>query len=227
MSKIIVEIRSGGVNEVYTDSHEQLEISILDHDEPDEETHFNLNQLIQKGLVKAVLNAEAKKILNKPTCPILDSNIFLVIRDENHAITPIGKKMQLLHAAFTDGYLSANAEISRFISQLFRSAIEEERQLASTIFNGLKPLSDMQSKHYNELCNFINQGVMFDQDTVAFAVEENRKTDYELLYKQLMQLVEDQKSMISEKFEIYEGIINYIEYELDLAEKEGLFEYPK
>ena len=83
---------------------------------------------------------------------MLDPNVFLLIKEQNQAKTETGKNIQLLEAAYIDGYITAQGELDKFIAQLYKSKDVN----ASLIYNTLQLFRKQQNKRYNEMCEYIN-----------------------------------------------------------------------
>lgn len=167
MKKLIIEIEDGIVSGVYTSIPEDIEILIKDsddrHDEDRVQDYYMLQQLIDHGCVADILYQEMNPE-EEPNIPsMLNPNVFLLITEANTAKTEDGKRMQQLNAAFIDGYLTAQAEITRFMWKMYRSKDKETQNKVCMLSETLKPLIQKQHDHYSKLCEFINQPEFFDQ----------------------------------------------------------------
>jgi hypothetical protein len=170
LKKIIIEVEGGIVSGVYSDVPDEAEILIKDSDDQYDEhmqEYIRLQQLIDRGCVTDLMYPAAESdhsaaIQTEGPC-MLDPNVFLLIREPNIAKTKEGKTIQRLHAAFIDGYLSAQAELFKFIMGLYRSHNKEDSDAACMISDSLAPLRAKQDWSYRQLCEFINQPGAFDE----------------------------------------------------------------
>lgn len=60
---------------------------------------------------------------------------------------------QALMCAAIDGYTDATAELSCFITRLYR----DKDPMASTVHRTLKPLIEIQDRHYKTMVEVLNQ----------------------------------------------------------------------
>lgn len=167
MKKMIIEIEDGIVSGVYTSLPEDIEILIKDsddkHDEDRVQDYYMLQQLIDRGCIEDTLYQEMNPE-EEPSLPSkLNPNVFLLIKEANTAKTEDGKRMQQLNAAFIDGYLTAHAEITRFIWKMHRSKDKEIQNTVRVLSEILEPLILKQNDHYFKLCEFVNRSEFFDQ----------------------------------------------------------------
>lgn len=167
MKKLIIEIEGGIVSGVYASLPEDIEILIKDsddkHDDERVQDYYTLQQLIDHGCIKDILYQEMNPE-EEPSIPsMLNPNVFVLIKEASTAKTEEGKHMQQLNAAFIDGYLTAQAEITRFIRKMYRSKDKDSQNKARMLSEMLEPLIQKQHDHYFKLCEFINQPDFFDQ----------------------------------------------------------------
>ncbi len=167
MKKMIIEIEGGVVSGVYTSLPEDIEILIKDsddkHDDDRVQDYYMLQQLIDRGCIEDTLYQEMNPEEEPSISAMLNPNVFLIIKDANTAKTEEGKHMQQLNAAFIDGYLTAQAEITRFIWKMYRSKDKDNQNKAHMLSAMLKPLIQQQHDHYFKLCEFVNRSDFFDQ----------------------------------------------------------------
>lgn len=167
MKKMIIEIEGGIVSAVYTSLPEDIEILIKDsddrHDDDRVQEYYMLQQLIDRGCIEDTLYQEMNSEEDPSIPSMLNPNVFLIIKEANTAKTEEGKRMQQLNAAFIDGYLTAQAEIIRFIWKMHRSKEKDTQNKVCILSETLKPLIQKQYDHYSKLCDFINQPDFFDQ----------------------------------------------------------------
>lgn len=167
MKKMIIEIEDGIVSGVYTSLPEDIEILIKDsddqHDDDRVQDYYMMQQLIDRGCIKDTLYQEMNPE-EEPCIPsMLNPNVFLIIKDANAAKTEEGKHIQQLNAAFIDGYLTAQAEITRFIWKMHRSKDKDMQNKVHMLSEILEPLIQKQHDHYFKLCEFVNRPDFFDQ----------------------------------------------------------------
>lgn len=167
MKKLIIEIEGGIVSGVYASLPEDVEILIKDsddkHDDERIQDYYMLQQLIDHGCIEDTLYREMNPE-EEPSIPsMLNPDVFLLIKEANTAKTEAGKRMQQLNVAFIDGYLTAQAEITRFIWKMYRSKDKDNQNKAHMLSAMLKPLIQQQNDHYFKLCEFVNQLDFFDQ----------------------------------------------------------------
>lgn len=167
MKKLIIKIEEGIISGVYTNLPEDIEVLIKDSDDRYEEErtqeYHRLQQLIDHGCVKDILYQEITPEEESSIPSMLNPDVLLIIKEANTAKTDNGKRMQQLTAAFIDGYLTAHAEITRFIWKMHRSKDKEIQKIVCLLSKALKPLVCKQNDHYFKLCEFINQPGFFDQ----------------------------------------------------------------
>jgi hypothetical protein len=75
------------------------------------------------------------------------------VNDIEKEFTTEQKRVIYTACAMIDGYTDATAELSRYITKLYRSKDEN----ANIIYNSLKPLQEQQNKYYNELVEELNK----------------------------------------------------------------------
>lgn len=156
MSRMIIELSDGIITGIYTDSMEDYQVEITD---PDDENDLEraadrrrLVHLIGKGGLRDILNGEEEQDEVSPA-PGLDPGVLVLITEDGAAKTENGRRMQLLEAAYLDGYLTASARLTKFITRLFR----EKNPDASAIYNCLKPIISQFDTGYCQLCRQLNE----------------------------------------------------------------------
>ncbi|OQA48403.1 MAG: hypothetical protein BWY46_01410 [Firmicutes bacterium ADurb.Bin300] len=80
------------------------------------------------------------------------------------------RKAQYALAWQIDGYTDATAELSRFISKLYR----EKNPHAKLIHNTLKPLTVSQYEKYEDMCNYANDEAQIKKDIAEEQGEETQ-----------------------------------------------------
>lgn len=156
MSRMIIELSDGIITGIYTDSMEEYQVEITD---PDDEYDLErvadrrrLAHLIGKGGLRDILNGEEEQD-EVSQVPGLDPGVLVLITEDGAAKTENGQRLQLLEAAYLDGYLTASARLTKFITRLFR----ERNPDASAIYNCLKPLISQLDTDYNQMCRQLNE----------------------------------------------------------------------
>lgn len=164
MSKlIIVEIEKGTLQGVYTDTLEDFEVRVKDTDnrQDNEEEYLRLRALIQKGAVRDIYSEPvALEPIGKPPEP--DPRACVLIKEQNTAQSDAGKALQNEYAAYIDGYLTAAAELGRFLFSLRKSGNAEDVKLAIELGNGLSSFRQRQYENYDRLCDHLNMPERFD-----------------------------------------------------------------
>jgi len=82
-------------------------------------------------------------------------NLPVTLLCKNPAETQEKRMEQALMCAAIDGYTDATAELSRFITKLYR----EKDPNAATIHRALKPLIEQQDEHYSRLVAELNDEI--------------------------------------------------------------------
>lgn len=156
MSQMVIEISEGIINHVYVDSIESYQVEITDTDDmydPERQAdRKRLEHLIKKGGMRDLLDEEMPEEDMAPA-PVLDSGVFVLIKEGAEAKTENGRKLQVLDAAYLDGYLTASARISKFITNLYR----KKEPHASQLHANLKPLLSQLSADYDQMCKRLNE----------------------------------------------------------------------
>lgn len=83
---------------------------------------------------------------------MFDTRAIALIHTDKVAKTEQGRVNQMCQCAMIDGYLTANGEVSRFISKLYR----EKNPNASIINAALQPLFAEQTKKYGKMTDELN-----------------------------------------------------------------------
>lgn len=156
MSRMIIELSDGIITKIYTNSMEDYQVEITDpDDEYDSERvadRRRLEHLIGKGGLRDILNEEEEPE-EVSFVPDMNPGVLVLITEDGTAKTENGRRMQILDAAYLDGYLTASARLTKFITRLFR----EKNPDASAIYNYLKPLISQLDTDYYQLCRQLNE----------------------------------------------------------------------
>jgi hypothetical protein len=88
-------------------------------------------------------------------------NTIALIKTGNEAITEDGKFNQMLQCAKIDAYTDATAELSKFITKLYK----DKNPNANIIYNTLKPLIDNQNKNYDSMVELLNDVSFMDNES--------------------------------------------------------------
>ena len=161
---IIVEIENGTLQGVYTDALAEFEVRVKDADnrQDDEEEYLRLRALIQKGAVRDIYSEPVTlEPISKPPEP--DPRACVLIKDQNTAQSEAGKALQNEYAAYIDGYLTASAELGRFLYSLRKSGNAEDVKLALELGNGLSTFRQKQYENYDRLCDHLNTPERFEE----------------------------------------------------------------
>lgn len=158
MFKIIVDIVGGTVLKLYTDSPDAFQVEITaDNDDPEKRERMEqlIDYQLERGSLREILNKnvnpeeEAEAI----EAPYLDPNAFVLIQESERVKTEAGQLIQKLDVAFTDGFLSSNGMLSRYISSLYKSG----NPAAHIVYQELKPLIQKMDSAYNSMSLRLNQ----------------------------------------------------------------------
>lgn len=161
MPRVIIEIHHGIINGVYTDILENLEVKICDPDDIfDDERSAEFSALQHQIKHGGLHNIAGFPVRDAQCTAGLDPNAFLLIREPYTAKSEVGKTAQRLSAAFVDGYLTAHAELSRYLTRLYR----DKQPNAALIYHSLIPLLDQQNSTYYELCKTLNCPKLYDEE---------------------------------------------------------------
>lgn len=161
MARIIVNLSRGIVDGVYSDNPEEMQVEICDSDDQHDDiraTQYEAVQYLLKHAGMQNLLYEEDPETQEDKTPCLDPDVFVLIKSQNEAKSDQGKAIQRLSAAFVDGYLSAQGELSRFITKLYR----DKHQAAHEVYTALRPLLDRQNANYDILCADLNRPEPFD-----------------------------------------------------------------
>lgn len=71
---------------------------------------------------------------------------------KNEAKTQEGRMLQVVQAAYIDGYLDAGAKLTHHITKMFK----EKNPDASTVYKGTEEVKKVWNKRYDELVNELN-----------------------------------------------------------------------
>lgn len=161
MPRVIIEIHHGIINGVYTDILENLEVKICDPDDIfDDERSAEFSALQHQIKHGGLHNIAGFPVRDAQCTAGLDPNAFLLIREPYTAKSEVGKTAQRLSAAFVDGYLTAHAELSRYLMRIYREKVAD----AATIHHTLIPLLDQQNFNYDKLCEDLNRPELYDEN---------------------------------------------------------------
>lgn len=164
MSKlIIVEIEKGTLQGVYTDALEEFEVRVKDADvrQDDDEEYLRLRALIKRGAVRDIY-FEPATLAETSEPPEPDPRACVLFMEQNTAQSETGKALQNKYAAYIDGYLTAAAELSRFLYSLKKAGNAEDGKLALELGHGLDTLRHRQYENYDRLCDHLNTPERFD-----------------------------------------------------------------
>ena len=158
---IIVEIKGGMLQGVYTNKLGDFEVRIKDGDirSDNEEEYLRLSALINTGAVH-YLCADSIPLAAISEPPLLNNNILL--SKENAAVSEVGRLKQLELAAYTNGYLTSIAELNKHISSLSKSHDMADRKLALELDNCLQTFRNKQHDNFERLCDYLNTPERFD-----------------------------------------------------------------
>lgn len=158
MFKIIVDIVGRIVSNLYTDSPDAFQVEITDDNDDlkeRERMEQKINYQLDHESLREILNknADTEEEAEAIETPYLDPNAFMLIQDSERVKTETGQLLQKLDVAFTDGFLSSNGMLSRYISSLYKSG----NPAAHTVYQELKPLIQKMDSAYNSMSLRLNQ----------------------------------------------------------------------
>lgn len=165
--ELIIKVNRGIVTGVYTHFPENIIIRVTDdddrYDEERQHEYHAIQKLIDSGaVVDALYGSMETSEASELTLPAPDPNTFLLIRDLEAVKTETGKKVQLLYAAYIDGYLRSHAEICKFARKFAKENSDTDIDFLG-FYNVVKPLLEKQLKTYDGLCDELNKSEEFDQ----------------------------------------------------------------
>lgn len=160
---IIVEIQDGTLQGVYTNDLEDFEVRVKDADvrQDDEEEYLRLRTLIQKGAVRDIYNGPVSlPEVHEPPEP--DPGACVLLHEQNTAQSETGKAVQKAYSFFIDGYLTAAAELGRFLYSIGKSGKQEDVKRAQELGQTLREFRNRQFENYERLCDYLNTPERFD-----------------------------------------------------------------
>lgn len=152
MSKVIVKIEKGCVKNVYVQGMEDCQVKVMDEQNPaDWEC---IEHMVTKGVLYDALNRK-QSIGEKAEedTPCINPMVFLLIRDKEQVKTKTGRTLQMMEAAYCDGFLTAYGLYFKYIGNLFVM----KNPMAGTVYQTMKPLNQILDSKYNAIYLRLNE----------------------------------------------------------------------